>query len=370
MSPLDIGVVGQNIVRNDGQGRAMLELVRALVDRGHAVTVYAHRLDPELETRTRFRRLPAVPGPQAVDDLWLLVRATVAARRAGHDTTVVLGPTALPRGPFAFDAQFSHRGWRRTWTPSTRPPFVHRLHARWTEVLETFVARRAAVIISSTAQVGQDVGGGRTPVVAVPLGIDPAEHPPSTAEQRAAGRARYGLAPTDVVVAFLGGYQTGRKGLDPLLQAVAKGDEHLLVAGAGDAAALQRRGDELGLGGRMHILGFVPAAEVLAAADLAAVPSLYEPFSLVGLEAACMGLPVAIASCAGVAPFLGEAAVTIADAADVAQVRAALDQLQDPGERQRRGAAGPAAARALAWASIIGPAADAVESLVPREEGT
>lgn len=366
--PLDIGVVGQNIVRNDGQGRAMLELVRALVDRGHAVTVYAHRLDDELQTRTRFRRLPPLPGPQAFDDLGLLLRATVAVRRAGHDTTVVLGPTALPRRPFAFDAQFSHRGWRRTWAPATRPPFVHRLHARWTELLETFVARLAAVIISSTAEVGADVGGGRRQVVAVPLGIDPAEHAPATAEDRRASRARYGLTPIDVAVAFLGGYQTGRKGLDPLMQAVARGDEHLLVAGAGDADALQRRADELGIGARVHVLGFVPARQVLAAADLAAVPSLYEPFSLVGLEAACMGLPVAIAACAGVAPLLGEAAVTIGDAADVAQVRGALDQLRDPAERQRRGAAGPAAAQALAWATIVGPAAEAVEGLArPRE---
>lgn len=369
MSHLDIGVVGQNIVRNDGQGRAMLELVRALADRGHAVTVYAHRLDPELEARVRFRRLPAAPGPQAVDDLWLLVRATLAVRRAGHDTTVVLGPTALPRKPFAFDAQFSHAGWRRTWTPATLPPLAHRLHARWTEILEAFVARQASVIISSTPEVGEDVGRGHTPVVAVPLGIDPAEHPPASVAARQASRARYGLAPTDLAIAFLGGYQTGRKGLDPLMQAVAKGDEHLLVAGAGDAAALQRRAGELGLSERMHILGFVPAAEVLAAADLAAVPSLYEPFSLVGLEAACMGLPVAIAACAGVAPLLGEAAVTIGDASDVEQVRAALDRLRDPGERQRRGSAGPAAAQALAWTAIVGPAADAVEGLARNEDG-
>lgn len=363
MTALDIGVTGQNIVRNDGQGRAMLELVRELDRRGHRVVVYAHRFESELRGSVQFRALAALPGPQALDDLALLLRATLAVRRGHHDIAVVLGPTALPRSPFAFDAQFSHRGWRRTWTADTQPPPVHRLHARWSEVLERFVARRANLVISSTPAVGQDIVGPERPVVAVPLGIDPGEHPPATADERRRARRALGLAEADVAVAFLGGFQTGRKGLDPLLRAVALGPEHLVVAGGGDAGALRRKIAELGIADRVHVLGFVPPSQALAGADIVAIPSLYEPFSLVGVEAASRGLPIAIATCAGATEHLGDAAVPIADAADVAQVRGALDVLLDPNERARRSELGPQAARRLAWGNIIGPAADAIEDL-------
>lgn len=361
---LDVGVVGKNLVRNDGQGRAVLELVKVLISRDHHVTVYAHRVDPEIAADVTLRLLPVAPGPTIVDDLTVLLRATYRVRRARHDVTCVLGPTALPRSPFVFDAQFSHRAWRRSGRDGVRPPLTHRLHSLAAATLEGMVAARSNAVIASTEQVGTDVlNGARVPVVAVPLGIDPLEHQIPSDHERQEARQRFGVGPGEVVLAFLGGFSTGRKGLEPLLDAVAAGTETLLVAGTGDRRPVERRIAELGISDRVRLLGFVPANEVLAAADVAVVPSLYEPFSLVGIEAAARAIPVAISRVAGVSPFLGDSAVVIDDASQSGQIRAALDVLCDPGERRRRGAAGPAAAAALTWAEITQAAADAVEAV-------
>ena len=44
---MNVGVVAQNVVRMDGQGRVTVEFVRGLLRHGHDVTVYAHRIDDE-----------------------------------------------------------------------------------------------------------------------------------------------------------------------------------------------------------------------------------------------------------------------------------------------------------------------------------
>jgi glycosyltransferase involved in cell wall biosynthesis len=364
---LDIAVVGHNIVRHDGQGRAALELVRELARRGHRLTVYAHRLDPEVAELVNFHPLGVVPGPQLVDDLTTLVRATLLVRGGRHAVTCILGPTALPSRPFVFYCHFSHRAWRRTWTATTRPSLGHRAHAVVAAWLENAVARRATTVLATTPEVGADVAGScGTPVDVAPPGIDPGENEPARGDDRRRARAALGLSDDDETVVFLGGFATGRKGLEPLIEAVAKGPEHLIVAGEGDPSAVAARVAELGIGSRVRLLGFVPSGEILDAADVVAVPSFYEPFSLVGLEAAQRALPLVIARSAGVAAHLGEAAVVIDDPADPGQIRAALDVLSDPGERARRGGKGPAAAALLAWDKVIGPAADSVERAAAR----
>ncbi|MGH7336559.1 MAG: glycosyltransferase family 4 protein, partial [Myxococcota bacterium] len=366
MRRLEIGLVCQNVVRRDGQGRVSLEVARALLQRGHAVTVYAHRLDDELAGRVAFRRIPRPPGPQLVDDLVFLVVATLFVRRASHDSVCVLGPTALPRRPFAYDAQFSHRGWRRTWTRATRPGLYHRIHARIIGALETFVARRADRVISSTAALGAELlAGAEAKTVVVPNGVDLSEFTTPDASERAAARERFGLGDRDLAIGFFGGWTTPRKGLDPLLRALALSTdgEKLLLAHEGDRSALQERTRELHVGERVHVAGFEPPRTVLAACDLVCVPSLYEPWSLVAFEAAASGVPVVISADAGAAAHL-EGAAAVVEAPEPELLREAIDRLRtDPGERRRLASAARRAAEALTWEAAMVHAAEVIEEI-------
>lgn len=353
---LDIAVVAHDVVRADGQGRAVLELVAALADRGHRVAVLAHRVDPSLSERVEHRRIRRLPGPQLLDDLWLFAAATVLVRRRRLDVAVVLGPCALPRAPFAYYAQFSHTGWAATWRAGARPGPYHRVHTRLGRRLEGFVTRRAALVVACGEQVGRDLGATR--VVVVPNGVDLEEF--TDLPERDGARNLLGLPSEAPVVAFIGEYRTGRKGLDHLLEAVACGDEHLVVAGDGDGDRLQARAAALGASDRVHPVGFVPAPTVLAAADVAAVPSRYEPFSLVAVEAAAAGLPVVLARQAGACVHLPSSAVAVERPDDIDELRAALD------EARRRAASDERAARrreasALTWDRCAASVADAVE---------
>lgn len=362
----DVALVAHNVVRGDGQGRVMLELGRTLAARGHHVTVYAHSLDEDLAALVRWQRVPRARGPQLVDEAWFLPAATAAVRRGAHDVTCVMGPCAVPPRPYVFYAQFSHHGWQRTWTPTSRPAARHRLHSRLGMVRERAVAARAAAVIACSEEVAEDVGwDGRAAIV--PNGIDLDEFPMVSPLRRDAARAELGLPDDAFTVTFVGEYHTTRKGLAPLLDALALGehtDEHLLVAGSGDARV---RDDTAGraLGGRAHFLGYTDVRAAIAAADVVAVPSLYEPFSIVALEAAAAGIPLVISARAGAADHLAGASVVVDDPESPASLRAALDLVRSEPDRSRALAAvARQKAEDLRWERCAGGAADVIESVV------
>lgn len=71
-------------------------------------------------------------------------------------------------------------------------------------------------------------------------------------------------------------------------------DAHLIIAGDGDLrAALEREAQTLGIGDRVHFLGWrEDATAVLAALDVLLMPSLWEGFGLVMLEAMAQLVPI------------------------------------------------------------------------------
>lgn len=367
MSGLDIGLVAHNVVRRDGQGRVMLELARELVARGHRVTVYAQRRSPELDDLVTDGAVTYADGLGPVTMLTFFAGASRSTRRARHDAVCVMGPCALPPAPFVYYAQFSHAGWQATWASGGAPGAKHRVLSRLGRAMERSVAPRAGRVVACHPDVARQLGVPAPRVVAVPNGIDVDEFPPPDGPRRRAARTRWGLPAEAWVVAFVGEYNTSRKGLDVLVDAVARGrrDEHLVVAGSGDRAALARRAEALGAGDRVHAIGFAEADEVLAAADAAAVPSRYEPFSIVALEAAASRVPLVLSARAGAADRLSGAAVIVDDPEDVAALRRGLDRLrEDPGATAALVERAFAVAEALSWPRVAAEAADAVESVV------
>ncbi len=188
----------------------------------------------------------------------------------------------------------------------------------------------------------------------VPMGLDVAPIVAAT-DAIARARARRALAVEDeFVVAFLGRL-VAVKGCDLLIDALPAGAT-LLVAGAGpERAALQARA-----AGRRAIrfLGHVAGAaklQLLAAADVLAIPSRDDGAPTVALEALAAGLPI-VATRAGGLPELLDARTTRFADATASALAAALTGLRDDAPLRARLAV---AARALAsthdWAHV-GPA--------------
>lgn len=175
-------------------------------------------------------------------------------------------------------------------------------------------------------------------------GVDTeAFHPRLKAEHRRAVRRRLGIAANAPLFLFVGsGFE--RKGLAALLSALAAGprDACLLVVGKDKhAGRFRARARHLGLGGQVHFLG--PQADVkpyYGAADALVLPTLYDPFPNVALEAMACGLPIVTSLKSGAAELV-EAGVNgyVCDALDTEALAAHLASLRSPDVCARLGAA-------------------------------
>jgi UDP-glucose:(heptosyl)LPS alpha-1,3-glucosyltransferase len=137
----------------------------------------------------------------------------------------------------------------------------------------------------------------RARIELTPNGVDTERFRPS-GKARIALRRAYGIDEDGRVALFVGG-NWDHKGLPIAIAAIAKARamgaviDRLLVVGAGDVARFHEIACENGVEERVTFLG--PREDVerfYQAADLFVLPSLYEAFSLVLLEAAACGLPI------------------------------------------------------------------------------
>ncbi|PFG44227.1 UDP-glucose:(heptosyl)LPS alpha-1,3-glucosyltransferase [Isoptericola jiangsuensis] len=133
------------------------------------------------------------------------------------------------------------------------------------------------------------------PTSVIGNGVDLDRFHPAGPAERAAARDRFGLAADDRVVAFIGN-EHGRKGLPVLLEALADLDDVRLLVVGGDEAmvrAAQETAAGHGVADRCTFTGALPDAEAaLHAADVFCLPSAYESFGLVYVEALACGVPV------------------------------------------------------------------------------
>jgi len=180
---------------------------------------------------------------------------------------------------------------------------------------------------------------------------------------------------------------TGRleweKGAHTLIEALPRlrrtfPDIQCVIAGRGSQAeALEELARRKRVGARVHVRGWLPEGQLRAlvdAADVAVVPSLYEPFGIVALEAAAVRTPVVAARAGGLVEFLDDDrhgfGFTPGDPASLAQaVRVALG---DRAEASRRADSAFEYVKARhGWSAIAEQTVVAYESTppAPQERG-
>lgn len=138
-------------------------------------------------------------------------------------------------------------------------------------------------------------------------GIDAAAFVASAATERARVRSQYGLSETQPVVSAFGRLEAV-KGHADLLQAArimlaARPDLRFWIVGEGSlAASLQEQARQLGIDSAVRFFGYQrDVASLMAASDVVLLPSRYESFGIVLIEAMSHGKPI-VASSAGSIP--------------------------------------------------------------------
>lgn len=362
-----------------GLGRHVEALARELVGAGHDVRVVTRGEGPVLdEVRDGVRVRRSTLDPIAVDFTtesllaWAqvaehsMLRAALPVLRRwrpdvihAHDWLVAQSGVTLAQvtgAPLVATIHATEAGRHQGWLPTPLNLAIHSVE-RW-------LARQASAVITCSQAMHDEVTrlfelpGERVSVV--PNGIDPARWR-VTPRARAAARLR--IAADGPLVAFAGRL-VHEKGVHTLLDSLpalrrAHPGLRLIVAGSGGyLGQLQARARSRGVARAVEWAGFVPEADLpalLAAADVAAVPSLYEPFGIVALEVAAAGTPLVVAQTGGlrdlVTSGVASASFPAGDAAALAGAISAI--LADPAAARRATArAARVIRRDYAWHTV------------------
>lgn len=169
-------------------------------------------------------------------------------------------------------------------------------------------------------------------------------NPEKVAPFREKVRGELGLGADDVAILFISS-NWKRKGLAVILRAVAllgaKGRFlHVIVVGRGRPAPFEKLARKLGLEDRVHFVGATSEVQrYFGAGDLLALPTLYDAFANVYLEAMACGLPVIASSAAGAAEIVrgGENGYVQRNPEDDEELSDLFERCLDPGKLQEMG---------------------------------
>lgn len=225
-------------------------------------------------------------------------------------------------------------------------------------LLLSLVAARAAAFVPTSRFLATHLPN-RPSATIVANAVEPDRFDPTTSERQAA-RARLGLGERAPVLAVVGQISP-HKGQSDAIRALAilrrtHRDARLLLVGSvkfvSAATRLNNRayGEELGaLADRLGVREAVTflgerddIADILAAVDVLLVPSWYEPFGRVALEAMIMRVPVIVTSVGGTKEFVtdGVDGLVLAPKDPERWAAAASSLVSDPHRRSAMGARG------------------------------
>lgn len=338
------------------------DLCRALVRRGHRISLYARSwcagaLPAEVECHAV--EASGLTRPERIWTYASNAEAMLTERRHHYDATIGLINTwgqdvLIPQGgvhpaSLEYNARRFPPGWRRWAYLAGKRTNPKMWMYRALEQRQYDPARSTHVVaVSRMVQGHLERFYGVQPerIRVIPNAIDPHRMAvPDRDATRAEFRQAQGFAPDDVVALFVA-HNFALKGLGPLLEALAlrRRDDpqarpvHLAVCGGGKLAAYRPTVERLGLQREVRLIGFLPEiAQAFHGSDFFVLPSYYDPCSLVVFEALACGLPVITTACNGAGEVLsaGYDGFVVPSPDDVPALAHAIESLTDDAVRRR-----------------------------------
>lgn len=300
--------------KRGGVERVMVECANFLASRNHQVHVYATEWDPsvlhpnvvpvDVQCPIKLHLANLVLFPQ-------LVESTRRKHRETYDATGTFGMLSSPGAVTwvgSVHAAWLHISKRERTAAGRLKQMINPAHSLCLRGEKRYFGKRQYAALLAMADgvrndLGRFYGVPREDVVILPQGYSPDEFGAhKTLVLREAARRDFGLLPTDRTILFAAN-EYERKGLFPLLRALAElrhQQLRLLVVGRIGSSVLQPVVRRLRLEDKVQLIGpTTDMARYYAAADLFVLPTYYEAWGLVIVEALACGLPVLTSRLAG-----------------------------------------------------------------------
>jgi UDP-glucose:(heptosyl)LPS alpha-1,3-glucosyltransferase len=334
----------------------VVDLCHRLVRAGHRVDLYAETWREGVLPREVRCIAVAAPGRTKLARIMSFARNSEAAlSQATFDCSVgfintwhhdvIIPQGGVQSGSLEANAKRFPEGWRRSLYLAGKVANPKYWAYRAIERKQYDPAREARVIAVSNMvkeHLQRFHHVPRTRVHVVPNAIDANRLTVGHAGAvRCAFRNKVGLEPNDLTALFVG-HNPRLKGLEPLVLALAMRKRrypharpiHVLVVGCSEAATapFRRLANQLGVADAVHFAGFVPDIRACYwSSDFFALPTYYDPCSLVVFEALACGLPVITTLCNGASELMTDGRegylLTAPDA--LCELAGALDRMAD-----------------------------------------
>jgi glycogen(starch) synthase len=335
-----------------GLGRHVHAIAEAQAAAGHEVTVISQYVadEPSDITRNGVRIVRATNQPPHVPfEEWSLLGWVLGMEHAlvrqmlliapkggfdvvhAHDWVVAHAAVTLAdvyRVPLVTTMHATEAGRHQGWLPGPLQRAVHSIE-RW-------LTEQSVRVITCSKHMAWEVeelfGVDDSHIDTIPNGIDLTLW---KARPRDVKQARETWAADGPLVVFTGRLQW-EKGIHTLIDALPTLKRRVpglrvVIAGRGTYEnELREQAKKLRLGKTLAFTGYLTHEELtglVAAADVAVVPSLYEPFGLVALEAAALGTNVVVARAGGLAEIAESGITNLSfEPGDAADLAAAIEE--------------------------------------------
>lgn len=345
---MKIALVFPQINRRGGVERVLLEAANFLQSRGHHVHLFANDYESRsLNDQVTTHDVPSASRVRLLNSMGF--RKRCADRMASTNI------------------EFDVMGTCGVLAPDDAVVWVQSVHAAWIDIARSqrgllgrlkqrfnpfhpcilrreayyFRNRRYRKLIALTERVKSDLvryyGVPEDDIVVVNNGFNPTEFSTDVRRKhRERVRHKLGYRSGDRVIVFVAN-ELERKGFGPLLRAVHRLNDpslHLLAVGKLNAASYADEIGQLGMTNRVQFTGPTSnVAHYYAGSDLFALPTTYEAWGLVIVEAMACGLPALTSRLAGAAVAVreGQTGELLDDPSDVGEVATKLRTLLERG---------------------------------------
>ena len=391
-----IAVITSGVHHQAGPAKVTAALVESLCE-DHQVSVFSHNIEGIDLSKIKRYKVPAVTRPNFLAYLTFLVSSTIILtalsflRKRSFDIIHSAGCCCA----FSTNVITSHfcekEGLRLERSNIIEMP--HKSIRQKLKVLDHSIYRRLAAFVEGVI-IGRDspkalivvsqsmkrefirhYGNAAKNIIVIPNGVDTLRfHPTNRLLYRGQIRQEHGVSRSDPLLMFAGG-DWERKGVLHIMEAlslVQRPDVKLFICGSGDEkfygqlAELKRVRDRI---------IFVPHSsnlwEYYAASDIFVLPTIYEPFGLVIVEAMASGLPVITSRVAGAADIIidGVNGLLLRSPSDVSDLATKIELLlSNAGLRKTMGERARETAEKFSWDQVAQKTLEVYNTVLDRPD--
>ena len=375
---MKIAFIANDVNHQGGPAKVTAALVERLCE-DHQVSVFSHTIEGIDLSKIKHHRVPAIMRPKFLSYISFLSSSTIILAVLSlfrkRDFDIIHGYVCA----FSTDVITFHfcekEGLRLEKANIIEVPHKsasqklkaldHRIYRRLAAFVEGLTfghnSPKACIVVSQSMkrEFARHYGDAAKNIIVIPNGVDTLRfHPTNRLLYRGQIRQELGVSRSDPLLMFAGG-DWERKGVRYIIEALpllSKRNVKLIIIGSGDEkfygqlAELKRVRDRI---------IFVPhssnLSEYYAASDIFVLPTIYEPFGLVIVEAMASGLPVITSRVAGAADLIidGVNGLLLRAPSDVNGLAARIELLlSDAGLRKAMGECARETAEKFSWDQV------------------